>query len=181
MPLLAYDESLLLHAPPADSSHPERPDRTAVIMARLAATGLTQRCRRVSVCGGGAGGTRGCFGQRTVLCAQVKCMCGWGWGCVLWGGAGGGGGTVITARLAATGLMQPCSRVSGCARRRGGGRCEYTVHRQEEHAQPRWIKGHTLFCKMERAGVQPPVDFFGWFVLDCSTSMMLMSHGHLQH
>lgn len=47
MPLLAYDESLLLHAPPADSSHPERPDRTAVIMARLAATGLTQRCRRI--------------------------------------------------------------------------------------------------------------------------------------
>jgi hypothetical protein len=48
MPLLAYEEALLLHAPPTDSSHPERPDRTAAIMARLVATGLVHRCKRVS-------------------------------------------------------------------------------------------------------------------------------------
>jgi hypothetical protein len=50
LPLLAYDDSLLRHVPPLGSSHPERPDRTAAIMARLHATGLVGRCRKVSVC-----------------------------------------------------------------------------------------------------------------------------------
>ena len=51
LPLLACDDVLLRHAPPVGSSHPERPDRTAAIMARLRATGLVQRCKRVSVTG----------------------------------------------------------------------------------------------------------------------------------
>lgn len=49
LPLLAFDDSLLRHTPPVGSSHPERPDRTAAIVARLHATGLVTRCRRVSV------------------------------------------------------------------------------------------------------------------------------------
>jgi hypothetical protein len=51
LPLLAFDEGLLRHAPPADSSHPERPERAAAVMARLVATGLAARCRRVSLGG----------------------------------------------------------------------------------------------------------------------------------
>jgi hypothetical protein len=46
-PLLAFDAGLLRHAPPADSSHPERPERAAAVMGRLLATGLAARCKRV--------------------------------------------------------------------------------------------------------------------------------------
>lgn len=58
LPLLAFDDALLRHTPPVGSSHPERPDRTAAIVARLHATGLVARCRKVSarVCVWGVGG-----------------------------------------------------------------------------------------------------------------------------
>lgn len=46
-PLLAYDDALARHAPPTGSGHPERPQRAVAVMARLAATGLAARCRRV--------------------------------------------------------------------------------------------------------------------------------------
>eukprot|EP00775_Hariotina_reticulata_P011278 gene11278-11427_t len=45
-PLLAFDAGLLRHAPPTDSSHPERPERAAAVMGRLMATGLAARCKR---------------------------------------------------------------------------------------------------------------------------------------
>eukprot|EP00879_Flechtneria_rotunda_P009380 GHRR01009822.1.p1 GENE.GHRR01009822.1~~GHRR01009822.1.p1 ORF type:complete len:989 (+),score=531.33 GHRR01009822.1:589-3555(+) len=47
-PLLAFDNALLHHVPPADSIHPERPERAAAVMARLLEAGLAAQCRRVS-------------------------------------------------------------------------------------------------------------------------------------
>ncbi|GBF97132.1 histone deacetylase [Raphidocelis subcapitata] len=46
-PLLAYDPRLLQHRALRSRSHPERPERTSAVMARLAAAGLSDRCRQV--------------------------------------------------------------------------------------------------------------------------------------
>jgi hypothetical protein len=63
---------LLLHAPPSDSSHPERPDRTAAIMARLLATGLVDRCKRV---GHGRDGGVCVLGGRAPTTTSRVCVC----------------------------------------------------------------------------------------------------------
>lgn len=70
LPLLAWDEGLLRHCPPGDSSHPERPERAAAVMARLAATGLAGRCRRVR---GGAGGRCSSRGNRHAWVRHTAC------------------------------------------------------------------------------------------------------------
>ncbi|KAL0033146.1 hypothetical protein WJX79_005419 [Trebouxia sp. C0005] len=42
--VLAYDERMTLHVEGQGSSHPERPDRIRAVMARLTASGITDRC-----------------------------------------------------------------------------------------------------------------------------------------
>jgi hypothetical protein len=71
-PLLAFDEGLLRHAPPADSSHPERPERAAAVMARLVATGLAGRCRRVRAGGQGQPVHSACFAGVPTACVAAS-------------------------------------------------------------------------------------------------------------
>lgn len=47
--VLAYDERMTLHTEGSSSSHPERPDRIRVVMARLHASGLTDQCQPMPV------------------------------------------------------------------------------------------------------------------------------------
>ncbi|KAL0054472.1 hypothetical protein WJX82_009324 [Trebouxia sp. C0006] len=47
--VLAYDERMTLHVEGQGSSHPERPDRIRAVMARLRASGITDRCLAMPV------------------------------------------------------------------------------------------------------------------------------------
>ncbi|KAL0025680.1 hypothetical protein WJX77_003831 [Trebouxia sp. C0004] len=47
--VLAYDERMTLHVEGQGSSHPERPDRIRAVMARLTASGITDRCLTMPV------------------------------------------------------------------------------------------------------------------------------------
>jgi hypothetical protein len=45
--ILCWDDAMLAHEEDDDCPHPERPDRLRAVTARLAASGLARRCRRV--------------------------------------------------------------------------------------------------------------------------------------